>query len=286
MSVMTKSQMRYEGILAAIDPATSTIEITRVRVMGTEGRRNGDGEVPPQAGEYASVKFVGTDIVDLRVLAAAATTAGDLAAMDPAVAAATVSAPAPAPAPPAAADLPAPSSAPSAGRARVARSPPVEDPTAGYAPGTGDFAAHATVRGAKGGAPAAAPPASTFDIQASTEAFDKEAERERALDGAPAATGTTRSTAYNRGSSFFDTLSSSTMETGEDARTARQAEERRRNAETFGAEGLSTSYGERFAARRSGGGYGGDRGGDGGGRGRRGRGRGRGGGRGGAPAWD
>lgn len=66
ISLTSKSAIRYEGILKAVDAVASTVTLSEVRVYGTEGRRPGS-EVPEGREVYAEVTFNSTDIQDLSV---------------------------------------------------------------------------------------------------------------------------------------------------------------------------------------------------------------------------
>jgi len=69
ISIVTKSEIRYEGILYHINPQDQNITLCNVKSFGTEGRRPGDEIAPsPQVHEY--IIFRGTDIKDLKVLEA------------------------------------------------------------------------------------------------------------------------------------------------------------------------------------------------------------------------
>jgi len=67
ISIVTKSEIRYEGILYNINPQDQNITLCNVKSFGTEGRRPGNELAPsPQIHDY--IIFRGTDIKDLKVL--------------------------------------------------------------------------------------------------------------------------------------------------------------------------------------------------------------------------
>ena len=48
ISLITKAGSRYEGTLVEVDREKKTMSLRGVKQMGTEGRRNGVNEIPPQ----------------------------------------------------------------------------------------------------------------------------------------------------------------------------------------------------------------------------------------------
>merc|ERR1740138_462112 len=66
ISLITTSDIRYEGILDTLNREESTIAVQNVRSFGTEGRRY--PEVPMSNEIYDYIIFRGKDLKDLTVL--------------------------------------------------------------------------------------------------------------------------------------------------------------------------------------------------------------------------
>lgn len=68
--MISKKNIRYEGILYSINETNSTLALQNVRSFGTEGREKTDPStsfVAPQEGVHAYLLFRGCDIKDLHV---------------------------------------------------------------------------------------------------------------------------------------------------------------------------------------------------------------------------
>ena len=69
ITLVSVSQIRYEGILAAVNQAESTVSLQNVRMLGTEGRRGaGQQEILPNNQVYSFIEFRATDILELQVI--------------------------------------------------------------------------------------------------------------------------------------------------------------------------------------------------------------------------
>merc|ERR1711950_134805 len=66
ISLISKSEIRYEGILYTIETKDSTVALSKVRSFGTEDRPT-DRPVAPRDEVYEYIIFRGTDIKDIRV---------------------------------------------------------------------------------------------------------------------------------------------------------------------------------------------------------------------------
>ncbi|OMJ69626.1 hypothetical protein SteCoe_32606 [Stentor coeruleus] len=68
ISLISKSDIRYEGTLSSIDTSQHTVSLANVRSFGTEGRRGDGREIPASTEIYEIIIFRGADIKDLTVI--------------------------------------------------------------------------------------------------------------------------------------------------------------------------------------------------------------------------
>ena len=66
ISLITESEIRYEGILYTIDTKDSTCALSKVRSFGTEDRPT-DRPVAPRDEVFEFIIFKGTDVKDIRI---------------------------------------------------------------------------------------------------------------------------------------------------------------------------------------------------------------------------
>ncbi|KAI8137230.1 Scd6-like Sm domain-containing protein [Fennellomyces sp. T-0311] len=69
ISLVSKSDIRYIGILHDVDPQNATLALEQVVSLGTEGRRGGNpmDEIPPSETVFKYIVFRGSDVADLQV---------------------------------------------------------------------------------------------------------------------------------------------------------------------------------------------------------------------------
>jgi protein LSM14 len=72
ISLISKSDIRYEGTLHSIQAKEHTVSLSSVKSFGTEGRRGDGQEIPPSNEVYGLIIFRGSDIKDLTVIKSAA----------------------------------------------------------------------------------------------------------------------------------------------------------------------------------------------------------------------
>lgn len=66
ISLISKAQIRYEGILSSVDTDRSTVALAKVKSYGTEDRHT-ERPVPPKDEVYEFIIFRGSDIKDITV---------------------------------------------------------------------------------------------------------------------------------------------------------------------------------------------------------------------------
>lgn len=66
VSIITKSEIRYEGTLYTLDQTQATIALSNVQMLGTEDRIS-DKCIPPSDTIYSFIVFKGADIKDFKL---------------------------------------------------------------------------------------------------------------------------------------------------------------------------------------------------------------------------
>ncbi|KAK1941529.1 Protein LSM14 B [Phytophthora citrophthora] len=282
ISLVSKTDIRYEGFLFNIDTRQSTVALQSVRSFGTEGRR--PEHVPPSPHVLQYATFKASEIKDLHVCEAAPAPTPPVPQPQPQPPAPEAVAP---PQPPAQPPLPsgppppvaAPPSAPTNSkptlltpgsvssaqtqpRSQESAQPRTHEPTqrrqqgnnARTIPGMGGHLLKRKERRVPGGAEAAGtgPDAASgeFNFAEGLSDFDKQQEFSKLEETKKEPTGS-----YQK-SSFFDTISCDALDRLEGQRSRMSgAEERKLNTETFGAVGLNNRRNFRGRGRGRRGGY-------------------------------
>ncbi|GAA5981769.1 hypothetical protein JCM11641_007418 [Rhodosporidiobolus odoratus] len=95
ISLISKSDIRYQGVLHSIDPQAATVSLEKVRSLGTEGRKGDPAEeVAANDNVYDFIVFRASDVKDLQIEAPSS----DSTPSDPAIVGTAAPTPAPAPA--------------------------------------------------------------------------------------------------------------------------------------------------------------------------------------------
>lgn len=68
ISLISKSEIRYEGTLDGIDQDEQTVSLSNVKSFGTEGRKTDGKEIAPSDELYQAIIFRGNEIKDLTVI--------------------------------------------------------------------------------------------------------------------------------------------------------------------------------------------------------------------------
>ncbi|KAI7984744.1 Protein decapping 5 [Camellia lanceoleosa] len=85
ISLISNSQIRYQGFLFHLNPQQSTIGLRNVKSFGTEGRRKDEPQVLPSDKIYEYIFFRGSDIEDLQVISSPPVQSTTAVPNDPAI---------------------------------------------------------------------------------------------------------------------------------------------------------------------------------------------------------
>lgn len=259
ISLVSVTENRYVGLLEGIDSEKGTVTLSDVRCFGTEGRKGwGPEEIYPNATVYRSVKFNGNEVKDLSILdmrledvqptVAPQPQPGHLPAQDQvpaAVAGYGVYAPAAA----AQQEL---QQQQEKGKQKQQHQKREQQQAVQPAPATPQPPQHTTQQVTQ----TTAVQTTQTTTQPAGELPDFDFESNNAKFAAPAAAGAAPDSFYNKKSSFFDSISTST----ETNTNMRWQEEKAMNMDTFGQASARPRFSGRGGRGRGGRGRGGFRG--------------------------